>query len=316
MAGTRKGGAGLQTRTSPARTVLDLSDLKGLVDDIQGDQNTGKPVSRRTHNQSTKKITIDTKQALRKPSMPAAQAKLCSVCLKAIGPGQPTVKKDDRIFCIDDYAELYLEKCRKCCQPVRNVGVRSRDGALAGLFHRECFSCLACDAHFDDKTFYVYDNAPYCAQDYHRLNGTLCSGCGHGIEGQCRQLTETSGNGGGGDGIPAKASVGAPSRFHPRCFTCQFDDGREFCKDLLQDYFVVDGKRMCEWHFDKVVRARETGDQLQPAPASHPQQNKHGHSSDMKTKMKKQQQDAVTAAIKAGRRTTFLKTVEPRKVHA
>ncbi|MCO5598598.1 hypothetical protein L7F22_052695 [Adiantum nelumboides] len=204
--------------------------------------------------------------------------KLCSVCLSTFKKGQPIVERDGKMFCVDDYAELYLEKCRKCKQAIRTVGVRSKDGALTGLFHRECFSCLQCDATFDDGTFYVFENAAYCSQHYHMLNGTICQGCNSGIEGQCRQLTETG------------------ERFHQHCFTCQFDNGKEFCKDLLHDYFVYDGRRLCEWHFEKVLRSVK-------------RRERRGK--------KEEQSDATSAAeIRAARRTTMLHTVAAKKGRA
>lgn len=205
--------------------------------------------------------------------------KLCSVCLATFKKGQPIVERDGKMFCVDDYAELYLEKCRKCKQAIKTVGVRSKDGALTGLFHRECFSCLQCDATFDDGTFYVFENAAYCSQHYHMLNGTTCQGCNSGIEGQCRQLTETG------------------ERFHQHCFTCQFDNGKEFCKDLLHDYFVYDGRRLCEWHFEKVLRSVKRRER--------------------RGKKEEQQSDAIAAAeIRAARRTTMLHTVAAKKGRA
>ncbi|PWN32840.1 uncharacterized protein FA14DRAFT_78578 [Meira miltonrushii] len=205
--------------------------------------------------------------------------KLCSVCLATFKKGQPIVERDGKLFCVDDYAELYLEKCRKCKQAIKTVGVRSKDGALTGLFHRECFSCLQCDATFDDGTFYVFENAAYCSQHYHMLNGTTCQGCNSGIEGQCRQLTETG------------------ERFHQHCFTCQFDNGKEFCKDLLHDYFVYEGKRLCEWHFEKVLRSVKRRER--------------------RGKKEEQQSDAIAAAeIRAARRTTMLQTVAAKKGRA
>jgi hypothetical protein len=133
--------------------------------------------------------------------------RLCSVCLCSLSKSKtPFVERDGRLLCAADYAELYLPKCRKCTKPVERQAVKSSDGALRGIFHRACFCCFQCDAVFADGTFYVFENAPYCARHYHTLNGTLCHGCGDGIEGQCRQ-TE------------------AGERYHPRCLTCQVRGG-------------------------------------------------------------------------------------------
>lgn len=226
--------------------------------------------------------------------------KLCSVCLKAFEKGQPMVQRDGKILCIDDYAELYLEKCRKCNEAVRTVGVRSRDGALPGLFHRECFSCLECHAAFDDGAFYVFDRAPYCRTHYHRLNRTQCASCQDGIEGQCRQLNETG------------------ERFHIHCLTCQFDDGREFCKDLLGDYYVHAGKRLCQWHFEKVMDAKR----IAAATATWAGNDRKGGGSDQRSKAVSSSRnepdlDAVRQAeVRAARRTTYIRTVAAKKARA
>lgn len=196
-------------------------------------------------------------------------SKTCSVCLQTFHNKQPMVQKDGKIFCIDDYAELYLEKCRKCTRPVRDVGVRSKDGALSGLYHRECFSCFRCSAAFEDGTFYVFDNAPYCSKHYHNLNGTTCQSCKQGIEGKCRQLE-------------------SGERFHPRCLTCQYDNGSEFCKDTLTDYYLFKEKRLCEWHFGKVQARLE----------------RHGE---------KASASAAAARLKASKRRTIIQTFEARK---
>lgn len=272
---TVKGLGVFHEKASSKGSIFDLQQLEGLVQEIKQstlpESKKDEKVSGQRENQ---KARVKHLASHRKHKQPSSKSKLCSICLKEFERGQPMVQKDGKIFCIDDYADLFLEKCRKCQQPVQNVGVRSRDGALAGLFHRDCFSCLQCNARFQDNTFYVYDGAPYCAHDYHALNGTLCSGCGKGIEGQCRTVTDES-----------------SKRFHPRCLTCQFDDGIEFCKDLLQDFFIFDGKRLCEWHFQKVL------EQKRPSHA-------------------RQQSSAAYNEIRAARRKTLLQTVEPRKVRA
>lgn len=309
---------------SPKKKTIDLEDLEGLMNDINADSS---PISKTKKRSVKEKASCNELQRhgrhvphhVRKPSetslkqrnMAVTKAaeivltghdvaprsldrpkvsrtrtkdtkeeKLCSVCLCTFHKGQPIVEREGKLFCVDDYAELYLEKCRKCKSAVRTVGVRSKDGALTGLFHRECFSCLQCDATFDDGTFYVFENAAYCSQHYHLLNGTLCQGCHSGIEGQCRQLNETG------------------ERFHQHCFTCQFDNGKEFCKDLLQDYFMFHGKRLCEWHFEKVLRSVK-------------RRERRGG------KKENESSDAIAAAeIKAARRTTMLRTVAAKKGRA
>ena len=245
-------------RRPAKKAELDLGGIEDLLHDIHTDNALG-PEEREeaaaAHRRTGLGIRTDgradaTQNRQNNPPRPSAadlkrrlqasrrSCKRCHACDKTFSAGQPMVEKDGKIFCIDDYAELYLEKCRKCTLPVRDVGVRSQDGALSGIYHRDCFSCFRCHSTFRDGTFYIYENAPYCGKHYHYLNGTTCHTCKEGIEGKCRQM-ETG------------------ERFHPRCLTCQYDNGTEFCKDTLTDYYLVQGKRLCEWHYDKVQKHRE-----------------------------------------------------------
>lgn len=243
-----------KTTAMPKKSQLDLAGIEDLMNDIHKQDSPRAKGDRLAHKASRRPL------ALQLPSQGHNRAvKKCSVCLHTFAKRQPMVEKDGKIFCIDDYAELYLEKCRKCSRPVRDVGVRSKDGALSGIYHRDCLSCFRCNAAFEDRAFYVFDNAPYCAKHYHQLNGSTCHSCKEGIEGKCRQV-ETG------------------ERFHSRCLTCQFDNGKEFCKDVLTDYYLVKGKRLCEWHFEKIAKYLD-----------------------------------VAKAAKAAKRRTFVQTVEARK---
>ena len=165
--------------------------------------------------------------------------KRCCVCSCSLSSSrEPFVERDGKLLCAKDWKELYLPKCRKCGLAVERGAVKSSDGALKGVFHRACFTCFSCDVPFKDGRFYVYGNQPYCARHYHKLNGSLCKLCGLGVEGDCRQ-TET------GD------------RYHPTCFRCQYDTKGEFCQEPLSDYYMIEGRRLCEWHAEKVSLALE-----------------------------------------------------------
>lgn len=171
----------------------------------------------------------------------------CCICDCSLASSRtPFVERDGKLLCARDWKELYLPKCRKCNLSVEKGAVKSSDGALRGVFHRSCFSCAACEAPFTDGSFYVFNNQPYCSRHYHRLNGSLCRECETGIEGDCRQ-TDT------GD------------RFHPRCFSCQYTSksGNE-CQEMLADYYVVGGQRLCERHADRVGRRLAKAGQKQP----------------------------------------------------
>jgi hypothetical protein len=218
------------------KPALDLDGVESLLKDMRTHDDTPKKADRVPTRSSSSGSTTTRSNGLNLTLASRSQRKakkVCSICLQTFPKSHPMVEKNGKIFCIDDYAELYLEKCRKCTRPVRDVGVRSQDVALSGLFHRDCFSCFQCSAAFDDRTFYIFENAPYCGKHYHNLNGTTCHSCNQGIEGKCRQL-ETG------------------ERFHPHCLTCEYENGRDFCEETLTDYYVVKDKRMCEYHFEKI----------------------------------------------------------------
>jgi hypothetical protein len=117
--------------------------------------------------------------------------------------------------------------CRGCAQPILTgqKSISSKDGRLTGRYHKQCFACHTCHARFETADFYVHDDHPFCAEHYHALNGTLCTGCGQGIEGQ--YLEAANGN--------------EVVKFHPQCLKCAS------CRLSLQnDYFEWMGKVYCE----------------------------------------------------------------------
>lgn len=145
----------------------------------------------------------------------------CHHCNKPVDPEMTgLVERKGKIFCRPDFNMLYLPKCRGCGRAVEKEAVSSADGKLKGKWHKHCFRChvsqsfvlccprslthaynKACDAPFPNNTFYVFDNAPYCRRDYHRMNGSLCRACDEPVEGRCAQTSEGW-------------------RYHPQCFTC------------------------------------------------------------------------------------------------
>lgn len=112
--------------------------------------------------------------------------------------------------------------CKACTLPITGKSISSADGRLTGRYHKACFVCFGCKAPFSSSTFYVLDDRPYCENDYHRLNGSLCNHCGVGIEGQYLE-DETA------------------RKHHVGCFRCGD------CGTVLKDgYFEVGGKAYCE----------------------------------------------------------------------
>jgi hypothetical protein len=114
--------------------------------------------------------------------------------------------------------------CRGCSEPIIGKSVKDSSGRLTGRYHKQCFVCKTCSDPFPTAEFYVYENSPYCERHYHELNGSMCSSCDRGIEGQ---YLETD----------------ARTKFHPRCFTCTT------CRVVLRDdYYEFNGQRYCDRH--------------------------------------------------------------------
>lgn len=140
----------------------------------------------------------------------------------------------------------YRGDCKACGLPIKGKSVSSADGRLTGKYHKPCFVCTTCTQPFSSAEFYVHDDKPYCELHYHGLNGSLCGGCGRGIEGQYVEDEATW-------------------KYHIGCFCC-LDCGRP----LDDGYFEVDGRAFCEqdaYHRANSVPARPGPG---PGPGSHP----------------------------------------------
>ncbi|RUS22517.1 hypothetical protein BC937DRAFT_88660, partial [Endogone sp. FLAS-F59071] len=157
----------------------------------------------------------------------------CHECRNPIDADKGLVEHKGRVFCREDFANLYLPKCRGCGLPVEKEAVCALDGKLEGKWHRECFGCHTCRKPFPDNTFYVFENAPYCKRHYHKLNNSLCKTCDDPIEGPCAQTIEGW-------------------RFHPACFTCVV------CREAITDiYYMFENKTYCETHILQLQRHRK-----------------------------------------------------------
>ncbi|KAJ5718856.1 uncharacterized protein N7483_009938 [Penicillium malachiteum] len=120
-------------------------------------------------------------------------------------------------------------QCKGCGEAITGKSISSSDGRLTGRYHRGCFVCFECHSPFQTADFYVLNNRPYCAQHYHERNGSLCSTCNTGIEGQYLETVEPN---------PNKPSR---RRFHPTCLQCRT------CHVLLNgDYFEWNGEVYCD----------------------------------------------------------------------
>lgn len=112
--------------------------------------------------------------------------------------------------------------CKGCGEAIKGKSISSADGRLTGRYHKHCFVCKTCSEPFQTSTFYVINDSPYCERHYHKLNGSVCTTCDKGIEGQFLQ-TENK------------------QKYHPGCLACAD------CKRTLKhDYFEMNGRVYCE----------------------------------------------------------------------
>lgn len=134
--------------------------------------------------------------------------------------------------------------CKGCGMEITGKSISSADGRLTGKYHKACFVCSTCREPFPSSDFYVLGDKPYCAQDYHRLNNSLCGSCGRGIEGRF-------------------AEDEARVKYHVGCFRC-LDCGLS----LADGYFEVGGYAYCERDAWKRVQAQSYPEQgtYQPGP--------------------------------------------------
>lgn len=130
--------------------------------------------------------------------------------------------------------------CRGCGLVIEGKSVKAADGRLTGRWHKSCFVCKSCEEPFATADFYVINNQPYCEHHYHEQNGSLCSGCHRGIEGQYLETTSTTRSG------------SREKKYHPRCFTCNL------CHEVLsEDYFEIGGRTLCERHALATLRQQQ-----------------------------------------------------------
>ncbi|CAG8757248.1 9432_t:CDS:2, partial [Acaulospora morrowiae] len=158
---------------------------------------------------------------------------LCAKCKKPIDPNVGHVEREGKVYCPNDFTDLFFPKCRRCNLPVEREAISASDGKLEGKWHVKCFSCHTCSKEFPDGSFYVFDNAPYCKRHYHKLNNSLCGDCDEPIEGPCAETDEGW-------------------RYHPNCFVCTE------CRDPLTDaYYSFEEKHYCETHIMEIQRRRK-----------------------------------------------------------
>ncbi|KAI0261598.1 hypothetical protein BC834DRAFT_459805 [Gloeopeniophorella convolvens] len=67
-------------------------------------------------------------------------------------------------YCEACHVRLRSPKCKKCKNIIRD-GMQAVE-ALGGKYHWECFSCTGCDKPFEDPSFFLRDNKPFCERCY------------------------------------------------------------------------------------------------------------------------------------------------------
>ncbi|KAF9171919.1 hypothetical protein BGX20_006696 [Mortierella sp. AD010] len=112
----------------------------------------------------------------------------CYHCLKPIREAH--MEKSGRVYCVRDYNELFLPKCKACGLRIESNIISAKDNKLTGKWHADCFRCRTCRKEFPDMKFYVFKDQPYCKRHYHRLNNSMCMRCDEPIEGRCAQTME------------------------------------------------------------------------------------------------------------------------------
>ncbi|KAH9006526.1 hypothetical protein EDB86DRAFT_2795167 [Lactarius hatsudake] len=67
-------------------------------------------------------------------------------------------------YCETCHVRLRSPKCKKCKNGIRD-GMQAVE-ALGGKYHWECFCCTGCDKPFDDPSFFLRENKPFCERCY------------------------------------------------------------------------------------------------------------------------------------------------------
>lgn len=143
----------------------------------------------------------------------------CSACHNSIsteqeqGHEQFYHEKDGKYYCLNDYKQLFLPKCKTCDQYIGEPGtneaaayVSTPDGEC---YHEICFKCSECLSSIID---------PHGNGSYHKDEKTgiiKCSDCiaSKNICYSCK--------GGGGDTM---VMISEDYKFHVNCFKCHVSD--------------------------------------------------------------------------------------------
>jgi hypothetical protein len=67
-------------------------------------------------------------------------------------------------YCEACHVRLRSPKCKRCKKSIRD-GMQAVE-ALGGKFHWQCFCCTGCDKPFEDPSFFLRENKPFCERCY------------------------------------------------------------------------------------------------------------------------------------------------------
>eukprot|EP00899_Mesostigma_viride_P015168 jgi/Mesvir1/23652/Mv18316-RA.1 len=104
--------------------------------------------------------------------------------------------------------------CGVCGQAIFGKLIRASNGRV---FHQGCFVCASCSCTLVGGGYMEQGDKHYCTDDFYRLFGKTCGGCGRVIKGTVLTAMGNS--------------------FHPECFKCQL------CAVQLGERFQVTGGR-------------------------------------------------------------------------
>ncbi|CAO3631262.1 unnamed protein product [Mucor hiemalis] len=153
----------------------------------------------------------------------------CTSCHKTL-ENEQYFEKDDKPYCGKDYRKLFSLHCDFCHEPIENSAIN----ALGKHYHEDHFCCTACRKPFGDKAaFMVHEDKPYCQDDYMKICGKKCSGCGQYISGEYINALE--------------------QEWHKGCFTCTD------CKSPFTNgsFLVKDNKPYCEEHYHHPLKKQQ-----------------------------------------------------------
>ncbi|KAF6203525.1 hypothetical protein GE061_001856 [Apolygus lucorum] len=120
---------------------------------------------------------------------------ICAACKKPIS-GQVFNVHDGKPFCEQDYSNKFLNKCRSCGLPIKDVTIQ----ALGANWHKEHFVCKSCSTPLAGQGFYERENNPFCQKCFESQFSPKCAACNQAI-------IDT-------------AMMALGKNYHPGCFKC------------------------------------------------------------------------------------------------